>query len=70
MFLGGGYFLIKKLLPNTFKKKEFKVDTISIEDAIAKAERDMAEAGRLAAEGIKRQYGDKDLLRLFCSHQI
>tara|TARA_R110000764_G_scaffold3469_2_gene14398 strand:+ start:1044 stop:1403 length:360 start_codon:yes stop_codon:yes gene_type:complete len=61
LFLGGGYFLIKKLLPNQFQKKEFKADTISIEEAIAEAERNMAEAGRLAYEGIKRQYGDKDL---------
>jgi hypothetical protein len=60
IFLGGGYLLIKKILPN-FTKKEFKAETTSIEDAFAQAERDRAEAGRLASESIKRQYGDKDL---------
>tara|TARA_R110000787_G_scaffold151977_6_gene265679 strand:+ start:79 stop:438 length:360 start_codon:yes stop_codon:yes gene_type:complete len=60
LFLGGGYFLIKKLLPN-FEKEKFKAETTSIEDAIAQAERDMAEAGRIASEGIRKKFGNQDL---------
>ena len=38
IFLVGGYFLIKKLLPN-ITKKEFQADTMSIEERLAEEER-------------------------------
>ena len=40
LFLGGGYYFIKKILPNLKSNKEFEVDTKDYEDELAKLESD------------------------------
>jgi hypothetical protein len=41
LFLGGGYYFIKKILPNLkSNNKEFEVDTKDYEDELAKLESD------------------------------
>lgn len=55
LFLGGGYFLIKKLLP-TFNKKntDLEVNTMSIEERLALEEKKAREFSRKAAENLRR----------------
>ena len=58
LFLGGGYFLIKKLLP-TFNKKntDLGVNTMSIEERIAEEERKNRELGKKVQEQLDKKFG-------------
>ena len=61
LFLGGGYLFIKKILPN-FTKKEFQVDTTSIEERLAEEERLRKKQAEDIRKSLVRKFGtDKNL---------
>tara|TARA_R110001632_G_scaffold204166_2_gene327607 strand:+ start:300 stop:704 length:405 start_codon:yes stop_codon:yes gene_type:complete len=59
LFLGGGYYFIKKILPN-FTKKEFQADTMSIEERLAEEERKAREIGEKVRKTLISKFGTDD----------
>ena len=59
LFLGGGYYLIKKILPN-ITKKEFQADTMSIEERLAEEERKARELAKKVQEQLIKKFGTAD----------
>ena len=59
LFLGGGYYFIKKILPN-FTKKEFQADTMSIEERLAEEERKARELADKVRKTLISKYGTAD----------
>ena len=63
LFLGGGYYFIKKILPN-FTKKEFQADTMSIEERLAEEERKARELADKVRKTLISKYGTADANKL------
>ena len=59
LFLGGGYYFIKKLLPN-ITKKEFQADTTSIEERLAEEERKAREIAEKVRKTLISKFGTDD----------
>ena len=59
LFLGGGYYFIKKILPN-FTKKEFQADTMSIEERLALEEKQAKELADKVRKTLISKYGTAD----------
>ena len=59
LFLGGGYYFIKKILPN-ITKKEFKEDTMSIEERLAEEERKAKEIAEKVRKTLISKFGTDD----------
>ena len=59
LFLGGGYYFIKKILPN-FTKKEFQADTMSIEERLAEEERKARELADKVRKTLISKFGTAD----------
>jgi hypothetical protein len=59
LFLGGGYYFIKKILPN-FTKKEFQADTMSIEERLALEEKQARELAEKVRKTLISKYGTAD----------
>ena len=59
LFLGGGYYFIKKILPN-FTKKEFQADTMSIEERLAEEERKAREIAEKVRKTLISKFGTDD----------
>jgi len=59
LFLGGGYYFIKKILPN-ITKKEFKADTMSIEERLAEEERKAKEIAEKVRKTLISKFGTDD----------
>jgi len=59
LFLGGGYYFINKILPN-FTKKEFKADTISIEERLAEEERKAKAIAEKVRKTLISKFGTDD----------
>jgi hypothetical protein len=59
LFLGGGYYFIKKILPN-FTKKEFQADTMSIEERLALEEKQARELAEKVRKTSISKYGTAD----------
>ena len=57
--LGGGYYFIKKILPN-ITKKEFKADTMSIEERLAEEERKAKEIAEKVRKTLISKFGTDD----------
>ena len=61
LFLGGGIYAIRKLLPK-LQKQEYKADTISIEEIIAEEERLRKKQAEDIRKSLVRKFGtDKNL---------
>jgi len=61
LFLGGGYFLIKKLLPTFMKKStDLDVDTMTIDERLAEEERKAKEVAKKVQEQLKKKFGTTD----------
>lgn len=59
LFLGGGYYFIKKILPN-FTKKEFQADTMSIEERLALEEKLARERAEKVRQALIKKFGTAD----------
>jgi len=59
LFLGGGYYFIKKILPN-ITKKEFQADTMSIEERLAEEERKAREIAEKVRKTLISKFGTDD----------
>ena len=59
LFLGGGYYFIKKILPN-ITKKEFQADTMSIEERLAEEERKARELAKKVQDQLIKKFGTAD----------
>ena len=59
LFLGGGYYFIKKILPN-FTKKEFQADTMSIEERLALEEKQAKELADKVRKTLISKFGTDD----------
>jgi len=59
LFLGGGYYFIKKILPN-ITKKEFQADTMSIEERLAEEERKARELAKKVKDQLIKKFGTAD----------
>ncbi len=61
LFLGGGYYFIKKILPNFTKKNtDLDVDTMSIEERLAEEERKARELAKKVQEQLIKKFGTAD----------
>ena len=65
LFIGGGYYFIKKILP-TFTKKntDLDVDTMSIEERLADEERKAKELAEKVRKTLISKYGTDDPKKL------
>ena len=59
LFLGGGYYFVKNILPN-FTKKEFQADTMSIEERLAEEERKAREIAEKVRQALIKKVGTAD----------
>jgi len=63
LFLGGGIYAIRKLLPN-FTKKEFQADTMSIEERLALEEKLARERAEKIRQALIKKFGTADPKKL------
>ena len=59
LFIGGGYYLIKKILPK-FTKDEFDLDTMSIEERLALEEKLARERAEKIRQALIKRVGTAD----------
>ena len=65
LFLGGGYYFIKKILPTfTRKSTDLDVDTMSIEERLAEEERKARELAKKVQEQLIKKFGTADPKKL------
>ena len=63
LFLGGGYYFIKNILPN-FTKDEFNLNTMSIEERLAEEERLRLLEKQKVKDDLIDKYGTTDITNL------
>ena len=63
VFIGGGIYAIRKLLPN-FTKKEFQADTMSIEERLALEEKLARERAEKIRQALIKKFGTADPKKL------